>query len=196
MGDKVYLKLQPYVQSSLGPRANQKLAFKIFGPYEVVSRVGSVAYKLALPPSSSLHPVFHVSQLKKALLPEETVVHELPPGSSKFQFPESILDRRTVMHGVKSEQQILVKWYGMSPSLSTWESLDDMMQQFPRAPAWGQAGFHRRGNVSKHATQVLDESVSEHATQRLDEPGPGLEVTRRVRRPNVRVSGDEWIQPK
>jgi ribosomal protein L21E len=36
VGDMVFLKLQPYVQSSLAPRSNQKLAFKFFGPYKVV----------------------------------------------------------------------------------------------------------------------------------------------------------------
>lgn len=51
MGDKVFLKLQPYIQSSLVPRANQKLAFKFFRPFEVLARVGRVAYKLNLPPS-------------------------------------------------------------------------------------------------------------------------------------------------
>ncbi|XP_039811591.1 uncharacterized protein LOC120674480 [Panicum virgatum] len=40
VGDRVYLKLQPYVQSSLAPRANQKLSFKFFGPYSVVERIG------------------------------------------------------------------------------------------------------------------------------------------------------------
>jgi len=45
VGDRVYLKLQPYVQSSLAPRANQKLSFKFFGPYSVVEQIGSVAYR-------------------------------------------------------------------------------------------------------------------------------------------------------
>lgn len=63
VGDWVYLKLQPYVQASLAPRANQKLAFKLFGPFQVISRVGSVVYKLKLPDTSAIHPVFHVSQL-------------------------------------------------------------------------------------------------------------------------------------
>lgn len=36
VGDKVFLKLQLYIQSSLAPRDNQKLAFKYFGPYEVI----------------------------------------------------------------------------------------------------------------------------------------------------------------
>ena len=44
-GDKVFLKLQPYVQSSVAPRANHKLAFKFYGPFEVVERVGEVAYR-------------------------------------------------------------------------------------------------------------------------------------------------------
>lgn len=64
VGDQVFLKLQPYVQSSLAPRSNQKLAFKFFGPYEIVSRIGACAYELKLPDGCSIHPVFHVSQLK------------------------------------------------------------------------------------------------------------------------------------
>jgi hypothetical protein len=61
IGDNVFLKLQPYVQSSLAPRSNQKLSFKFFGPYEDLAKVGSVAYKIGLTTSSSVHPVFHVS---------------------------------------------------------------------------------------------------------------------------------------
>ena len=58
VGDSVFLKLQPYVQSTLAPRANQKLAFKYYGPFKVIACIGSVAYKLELPTSSTVHPVF------------------------------------------------------------------------------------------------------------------------------------------
>jgi hypothetical protein len=46
IGDMVYLKLQPHIQSSVAPRSNHKLSFKFFGPFKVLQKVGSVAYKL------------------------------------------------------------------------------------------------------------------------------------------------------
>lgn len=44
VGDSVYLKLQPYIQSSLAPRAHQKLSFKYFGPFKIIGKIGSMAY--------------------------------------------------------------------------------------------------------------------------------------------------------
>jgi hypothetical protein len=76
--DLVFLKLQPYVQTSLAPRSHQKLAFRFFGPFRIVARVGTMAYKLELPARSSIHPVFHVSQLKKSVGSTHQVITTLP----------------------------------------------------------------------------------------------------------------------
>jgi hypothetical protein len=58
VGDQVYLKLQPFVQSLVATKSNQRLAFKFFGPYTVLQCVGPVAYKLQLPLHSTFHPIF------------------------------------------------------------------------------------------------------------------------------------------
>ena len=46
VGDSVYLKLQPYVQSSIATRSNNKLSFRFFGPFTILERIGEVAYRL------------------------------------------------------------------------------------------------------------------------------------------------------
>jgi hypothetical protein len=119
VGDMVFLKLQPYVQSSLAERSNKKLAFKFFGPFKVIARIGKVAYQLDLPPSSSIHPVFHVSQLKKAV--SNTIqVSPLPPDDLDLpRVPDIILQKRLVTKGVRPVQQVLVKWSNWSEDLAT-----------------------------------------------------------------------------
>jgi len=63
----VFLRLQPYPQKSLKIKGPKKLAPKFYGPYKVLQFIGPTSYKLQLPDSSKIHPVFHVSYLKKVV---------------------------------------------------------------------------------------------------------------------------------
>jgi len=65
--DIVYLKLQPYQMKSLTTQINQKLSLRYYGPFEVLARMGKVAYKLQLSQESKIHLVFHVSLLEKCI---------------------------------------------------------------------------------------------------------------------------------
>ena len=67
-GDWVFMRLQPYKKMSLKKlNKDNKLPSKYYGPYKVLQKIGSMAYKLELPVSSQVHPVFHVSFLKKVI---------------------------------------------------------------------------------------------------------------------------------
>jgi hypothetical protein len=146
--DLVFLKLQPYIQNSVALRSNQKLAYKFYGPYRVLARVGKVAYRLDLPETSRIHPVIHVSQLKRAIGPGEQVQQQLPVANPAFQVPFKILQRRVCRKGGANISQVLVQWTGMTEELATWEDAKALRQHFPAADAWGQASSQGGGIVS------------------------------------------------
>ena len=79
VGDWVFLKLSPWKGVvRFGKRG--KLSPRNIGPYEIIERVGSLAYQLALPPElARIHNVFHVSMLRKYIadpshVPEEQLI--------------------------------------------------------------------------------------------------------------------------
>lgn len=149
-GDWVYLKLQPYVQTSVARRANHKLSFKYYGPFEVLHKVGQVAYKLLLPSDCYIHPVVHVSQLRAATGFKPPVQHSLPSSAGAMQFPLQILDHRIAKKGNTIVTQILTHWSGSSVEDATWEDKEELRSRFPHAPAWGQAGSQGREDVRAH----------------------------------------------
>jgi hypothetical protein len=71
-GDHVYLKVSP-IQGMIRFKVKEKLSLRFIGPFNILKRVGQMAYQLELPSHlANVHDAFHVSQLKKCLqVPEE-----------------------------------------------------------------------------------------------------------------------------
>lgn len=156
VGDSVYLKLQPYVQTSIARRSNQKLSYKYFGPYKIQQRVGAVAYKLDLPQGSKIHPVVHVSLLKPALPTQVTAELDLPlhcVSMDESTVPIAIVDTKELQAGNKNFTMVLVQWSNMPSSWVTWENKNRLFEDYPNSPAWGQAGKQAEGNVT-HLTKT------------------------------------------
>lgn len=201
VGDAVYVKIQPYVQTSLANRSSNKLSFRFFGPYKIVARIGEVAYQLQLPEDCLIHPVFHVSQLKQAVTSDTVVSQALPDPTMHFQVPQEILDRRLHHHNNTRVTQVLVKWSNLPSELSTWEDEKALRQEFPRAPAWGQAVTQGGRDVTdSKAPGASSEPETSDETERLngdsddqekEEALEELRASKRSRKPNLRVAGPD-----
>lgn len=156
VGEQVLLKLQPYAQHSLVNRPYPKLAYKFYGPFTIMDRIGAATYKLALPADSQIHLVFHVSQLKPFTPNYTPVFSELPlvvDLTTQELLPEAILEWRLVKKGGCTIPQVLVKWSGIPATSATWEDFYVVQKRFPDAVAWGQATPGGREGV-KLATEA------------------------------------------
>jgi len=149
VGDFVYVKLQPYRQHSLRLIWNQKLSMRYFGPFPIIERIGPVAYKLLFPSSAHIHPIFHVSVLKKcegppqpACLPESLILNEK---SCPLQ-PQSLLGNRMIKKNAQWQEEVLIQWQGMTTEKATWEHFSDMQGQYPHFNLEDKVLFNGGGN--------------------------------------------------
>ena len=74
VGDHVFLRVKPK-KSKLRLGLYAKLAPRYVGPFEILTRIGPVAYQLALAPYLRVHDVFHVSLLKKYVVDQSHIIN-------------------------------------------------------------------------------------------------------------------------
>ena len=111
IGKKVFLKVSP-LKKVMRFRKNGKLNPRFIGPYEVIEKVGPMAYKLALPPDlEKIHNVFHVSMLRRYRSDPSHVVStetiELRPDLTYEEEPVEILARK--VKELRNKKILLVK---------------------------------------------------------------------------------------
>ena len=137
VGDFVFLKVSP-VKGVKRFGIKGKLAPRFVGPFEVIERVGKVAYRLNLPDRmSGIHPVFHVSMLRKhvrddraVIVPEVTGVTVRPDTSYEVE-PVRLLDRSERRLRNRIQPMVKVLWNAQDQSDATWELEEDVRRDFP-----------------------------------------------------------------
>jgi hypothetical protein len=136
VGDLVLLKLHPYRQHTVFKREYQKLASCFYGPYEILEKIGLVAYKLRLPAESRIHPIFHVSLLKQYNTNSEVNNHstEIPSFNDDGEvllIPQAVIDHRWIKQGAQIVEESLVHWKYLTVKDVTWVSTKQLLELFP-----------------------------------------------------------------
>ena len=108
MGDSVLLSTR---NLSLKGLTCKKLSPKFVGPYKVIAKIGKTAYKLELPTTLKIHPVFHVSLLKSY----QCIARE-PDGIELDEDTEFEVDRIVTHVTRQGIVFYLVKWVGYDDS--------------------------------------------------------------------------------
>ena len=113
-----------------------KLSQRYIGPFEVLERVGIVAYRLALPRSLlSVHDVFHVSMLRK-YTPDPTHVEDwgelvVDTDGTFEEEPVRIMDSRDQVLRCKTVRLVKMLWRHRGVEEATWEREDTMRTAYP-----------------------------------------------------------------
>ena len=134
VGDHIFLKAMPK-RGVIRFGKREKLSPRFIGPFEILERIGIVAYRLALPPSMlGVHEVFHVSILRK-YTPDPA--HMVDWGQIEvdtdgtFEGPVCILDSRDQVLRRKTMRLVRVLWRHYGVEESAWERKSTMRATYP-----------------------------------------------------------------
>jgi hypothetical protein len=194
IGEWVFVKLRAHRQQSVVTRIHAKLAARYYGPYPIIDRIGAVAYKLRLPEGSKVHPVFHVSLLKKAIgnyQEEEPLPTNLEGEAVSALQPERVLAERKIKEHGEEVQQWLVQWQGRKAEEATWEEVSLMRSQFPLFNLEDKIDVSEGGVDRDHVTAEENNDVAEGInhdaiiTQRSRGPQVWRVYTRRGKKDNT-----------
>jgi hypothetical protein len=128
-GDQVLLSMCNINNPVDRQRPTKKLTNRFAGPYTITKAISATAYKLDLPATMKIHPVFHISLLKPYHLSPNDFERSTPPPAiitpesdhEEYEV-ETILDKRIL----RNRPQYLIKWMGYPLHDATWEPLENL----------------------------------------------------------------------
>ena len=127
------------------PHLPAKIKARWVGPFTITQKVSPVAYRVELPPSWRLHPVFHIDKLKKYIRSEEFLREVQPPPPVVIEDHLEYEVEDLIRHrGKGTRRQYLVLWKGYPFTEATWEYERDLVN----APEILEA-YLRRNNLMR-----------------------------------------------
>nr|GEV86307.1 putative reverse transcriptase domain-containing protein [Tanacetum cinerariifolium] len=135
VGDKVMLKVSPWKGViRFGKRG--KLNPRYIGPFKIIAKVGTVAYRLELLEQlSRVHSTFHVSKLKKCMTDEPLAIPldeiQVDDKLNFIEEPVEVMDREVKRLNQSSISIAKVRWNSMRGPEFTWEREDQMQKKYP-----------------------------------------------------------------
>ncbi|WOH03791.1 hypothetical protein DCAR_0623191 [Daucus carota subsp. sativus] len=135
VGDKVFLKVSPW-KGVMRFSNKGKLSPRYIGPYEIIEKIGPLAYKLALPPElSQIHDVFHVSMLRRYRSDPTHVLKdpgiEINDNLSYIEEPVKIIGHKTKQLRNREIPLVKVLWRNHAVEEATWETEEHMRSKYP-----------------------------------------------------------------
>ncbi|WVZ14156.1 hypothetical protein V8G54_011722 [Vigna mungo] len=182
-----------------------------------MQKIGTIAYKLLLPPHAKIHPIFHVSQLKPNKGTNNQVVYVPLLLTTAIEglilTPFKVLRQREIMRGTTKVTQILVQWEGLGEHNATWEDKEDIVESYPsfnledkvsfKGGSIVTSGNEEEGHISKIKSKMHREQSQEENRRnkkvvniqgQVSPPQRAnvAEKEKRARHPNARLRGYLW----
>lgn len=197
VGEKVWLSGK-HLNSD---RPSKKLDWKYYGPYKVIERIGRRAYKLELPRTVKVHPVFHVSLLEKQAPDNfDREPQPIPPviieGEEEWEVEKILASRKH-----RNKRQFKIRWKGFQIDQDSWESesnvehaqelIDEFYNQNPNA--YGAPSAQNQGTTEARSKGgVLSRVLPRPSAQTLNPPpapNPSRRTTRSTTKANKQAAG-------
>ncbi|WVZ06579.1 hypothetical protein V8G54_019925 [Vigna mungo] len=180
VGDLVLVKLQPYINNRL----------RYFGPFKVLEKIGKVAYKLLLPDSAKIHPVFHISVLKK---------FHGNPKQLYFPLPLTITE---VNRKGREVTEVLIQWDSFYEANHSWETMEEVQKAYPHFNLEDKVAVEDGSIVTriKHDNIKGEEKVTPSGHVSNKDEGMGVRRGTRERKENTKwrdfiQNNSRWYGP-